>query len=392
MARLQVSLIWPGCAQGKYMIKARGYILAVLSWGSADGPLTGWGPFAYVPVDPAGNGAFFFSGRRGIPPGATHVRATCISHDFKSEAVIQTEIAPRFLLPQSNESAVQRFSVLTDLHLASKPWKIRQALRNAASDVVFLLGDSTNDGIPSQFVAFDGCIAQSAPDKVILPAIGNHDVTHPKDKSGDGCEDYAAFQEGCLKRAAERGIDICRDPDSLAWATRLGSLDIIGMQCVASGRRFHFPEERQLDWLERRLKAQGDAAWHVMLCHAPLLAHNPNRNDGQPYLDKDRRLQTMVDQTGNVLFLSGHTHASPNTIRGSAEWDDRRNNLYLNCGSVVDTATEGEDGLMSADWKDGCVTELKVSEDAIEIDTQSVATGTHFPRGFYRFPKGKDNE
>ena len=385
MAKLQISLIWPGCAQGKYAIKARGYILAVLSRGNADGPLAGWGPFAYVPVDPAGNGSFFFSGRRGIPPGVTHVWARCISHDFKHVESISTEIAPRFLPLQRDESAVKRFSVLTDLHLAAKPWKIRQALRNAESDIVFLLGDLTNDGMPSQFETFEGCIAQAAPDRIILPVIGNHDVAHPKNKSGDGCEDYAAFQGKCLKRAVEMGIGICRDPDSLAWATRLESLDIIGMQCVVSGRQFRFPGERQLDWLEKRLGEQSDAAWHLILCHAPLLAHNPNHNDGQPYLDKNRRLQAIVDRTGNVLFLSGHTHVSPNTIRGLAEWDDRRNNLYLNCGSVVDTATEGDEGLMSADWKDGCVTELKVSEVAIEIDTRAVATGTCFPRGYYRF-------
>ena len=41
MIRLQTSLIWPGCAQGKYTIKAKGYILAVLRWGTAAGPLPG---------------------------------------------------------------------------------------------------------------------------------------------------------------------------------------------------------------------------------------------------------------------------------------------------------------------------------------------------------------
>lgn len=385
MAKLQVSLIWPGCAQGKYTIKARGYILAILSWGNADGPLADWDPFAYVPVDPAGNGSFFFSGRRGIPPGATHVWARCITHDFNGAEDISAEIAPRFLPPANDDPAAKRFSVLTDLHLSARPWKIRQALRSAASDIVFLLGDSTNDGTPAQFEAFEGCIGEAARDRAILPVIGNHDVVHPKNKSGDGCEDYAAFQANRLKHAAECGIEICRDPDSLAWATRLGDLDVVGMQCVVSGRKFLFPEERQLDWLEKRLDEQGDAAWHAILCHAPLLAHNPNRNDGQPYLDRNRRLQAIVDRTGNMLFLSGHTHVSPNVIRGSAEWDDKRNNLYLNCGSVVDTAAEGENGLMAADWKDGCVTELTVSKDAIEIDTRSVATGTHFPRGCYRF-------
>lgn len=54
--KLETKLIWPGCAQGKYIVKAKGFILAILSWGREDKPLADWGPFAYVPVDPAGNG------------------------------------------------------------------------------------------------------------------------------------------------------------------------------------------------------------------------------------------------------------------------------------------------------------------------------------------------
>ena len=394
MARLQIDLIRQGCAQGKYNIKARGCILAVLSWGTADGPLADWSPFAYVPIDPSGNGSVFFPGMRSIPHGVTHVWARCISHDFREAMEISAEIAPRFQPPSSPnpDHAEQRFSILTDLHLSSKPWRTRQALRMAQSDVLLLLGDTTNDGIPSQFETINSCISEAAPNRILLPVIGNHDVTHPKDKSGDGCEDFAAFQDQCLTRAQKMGVDILRVPDSLAWSAQIGGLDVIGMQCVVSGRRFLFPEERQIEWLESHLNEHVTAAWHLILCHAPLLAHNPNRSGGQPYLDKNRRLQGIVDRFGSILFLSGHTHVSPNLTRGTAEWDDERHNLYLNCGSVVDTATDGDGGLMSADWKDGCVTELKVSVDAIEIDTRSVVTGTHFPRAYYRFIRQMDND
>lgn len=392
MAKLQISLIWPGCAQGKYTIKAKGFILAVLNWGNAEGPLEGWGPIGYIPIDPAGNGSLFFPGRRGIPPRATHVWAKCVSYDFRAEEDISAEIAPRFLPSTGIDPDERRLSILTDLHLSSKPWKISQALRSAGSDVVLLLGDSTNDGFQTQFEMFEACIAEAAADKLVLPVIGNHDVIHPKYKDGDGCEDYAAFQAKRLQHAQANGLDACRDPDSLAWTARFGEMDIIGLQCVVSGRKFLFPEERQLDWLKKHLTEQEDAKWHLIMCHAPLLAHNPNRSDGQPYLDKNRRLQAIVDQMGNVLFLSGHTHVSPNVTRGSAEWDEGRNNLYLNCGSVVDTATEGDDGLMAADWKDGCITELAISGNMIEIDTRSVTSRTHFPRGYYHFQRTKDDD
>ena len=131
MIKLQTSLIWPGCAQGKYIVKAKGFILAVLKWGDCSAPLEGWGPFAYVPVDPAGNGCFFFSGKRGIPGEATHVWARCYAPDFSSYEDASAGIPERYLsCGETREDAV-RFSILTDLHLSSKPWKIRRALRTA---------------------------------------------------------------------------------------------------------------------------------------------------------------------------------------------------------------------------------------------------------------------
>ena len=57
MIKLQTSLIWPGCAMGKYIVKAKGFLLAILRWGDANGPLPDWSPI--VPIDPAGNGECF---------------------------------------------------------------------------------------------------------------------------------------------------------------------------------------------------------------------------------------------------------------------------------------------------------------------------------------------
>ena len=139
------------------------------------------------------------------------------------------------------------------------------------------------------------------------------------------------------------------------------------------------------NWLEDHL-ANTEAAWHIVLCHAPLLAHNPNRNVGAPYLDKNKRLQEIVDQNGSIIFLSGHTHVSPNVLNGNGEYDAEHRNIYLDCGSVVATDTSGEMGLMSPDWEDGCLTELAITQDTVEISMRSIQTGVIFPRGYYRFP------
>ena len=385
MIKIQTSLLWPGCAQGEYTVRAKGCILAILRWGNKDKPLSDWGPFAYVPVDPAGNGKFYFSGRRSIPREATHIWARCFAADFDSYEDVSAEIPSKYLSTAEDHGEACRFSVLTDLHLASKPWKIKQALKAAESEIVFLLGDSTNDGLSEQFASFQALIEESVPQKTIFPVIGNHDVPHAlQDDNTDGRTNYADFQKALLAKAGEQGYRIVYEPDGWAYAVQIGCLDVIGLQCAITGRKFLFPEGRQLDWLEEHLTSTA-AAWHIILCHAPLLAHNPNRNSGAPYLNKDKRLQEIVDRKGRIIFLSGHTHVSPNVLTGNGEYDERFQNIYLDCGSVVSTDTSGEAGLMAPDWKDGCKTELIVTKDSVEICMSSIAANIMFPRGYYRF-------
>lgn len=122
----------------------------------------------------------------------------------------------------------------------------------------------------------------------------------------------------------------------------------------------------------------------MILCHAPLLKH-PNRNEGTPYLDKNKRLQSILDRNGRIVFLSGHTHTSPNLLKGNAEYDREHQNIYLDCGSTVATDISGETGLMSPDWKDGCRTEIAISRDRVEISMCSIRSGIRFSRGYYCF-------
>ena len=121
------------------------------------------------------------------------------------------------------------------------------------------------------------------------------------------------------------------------------------------------------------------------ICRPRLLhGNNPDRNTGSPYLDKNNRIQDIVDRCGGIIFLTGHTHVSPNVMTGNCEYDREHQNIYLDCGSVVATDTSGECGLMSQDWKDGVKTELIVSRDTVEICMSSIDSGMKFPRGYYR--------
>ena len=385
MIKLETKLIWPGCAQGKYIVKAKGFILAILSWGREEKPLADWGPFAYVPVDPAGNGMFCFQGQRGIPREATHVWARCYTADFAGFEDVSVKIPEKFVTDIAKATKVQQFSVMTDLHLASKPWKIKQALSVAESDTILLLGDLTNDGLKSQFEKFKACIEETVPGKKIFSVTGNHDVLHPSRACGtEEKQNYEMFQSYLLGKSKEA---IAYAPDGRSYAVRLGDVDLIGLQCVTNGRKFLF-EDGALEWLEEHLTDMKDFK-HIVMCHAPLLAHNPNRNEGSPYLDKNKKLQEIVNRHGNIIFLSGHTHVSPNILDGNCEYDEDKQNIYLDCGSVVATDTAGEQGMMHFDWKDGCKTELIITENEVGICMSSIDSGVKFPRGYYRVVMGE---
>lgn len=384
MIKLQIKLETPGCAQGIYLIKAKGFILAVLSWADENGALNNWGNFAYIPIDTAGNGSFYFSGLRAIPNNATHVLARCFSGDFLSYEDVFYKIPSQFL--SNIQEYNQSFSILTDLHLASKTWKIKQAFNSAQNKIILLLGDSTNDGYQEQFEQFKNCISEAANEKIIFPVIGNHDVLHSSvSLSDDGCKNYSDFQKYLLNIAEKNNFKIEYDNDSLAYSVRIGIIDLIALQCVISDRKFLFPEGKQILWLDNHLKNNHNASWHIILCHAPLLAHNPHRNNGNPYLNKNKLLQEIIDNNQKIIFLSGHTHTSPNLLKGNCDFDKLHKNIYLDCGSAVITDTTSEKNIISPDWNDGCITEIALNQNNLKISMKSIKTGLNFPRGYYHF-------
>lgn len=175
---------------------------------------------------------------------------------------------------------------MSDLHLSKKPWQVRKALcmaRNAG--LVLLVGDLVNDGTPEQMDLMRQCISDVLPETPVLSVAGNHD--YPRWPSPMiRVWDYQALQEWLLIRQPYP----YRLDDSGAYAVRVGNMEVIGLNCVSHWRRFKFVDGTQLKWLEDHLDGS-DAVWHIILCHAPLSAHNPKRNDRKPYLSRDEQLQ-----------------------------------------------------------------------------------------------------
>lgn len=378
--QLHVNQKLPGCADGMYTVTSKTALAAALYWATEAGPLEGWSSFAVIPIA-EGKGSFRFTGFRAVPAQATHVYARGISGDLlSSEECLEA-------LPTAPDPMVirnpLRLTVMSDIHLSAKPWVFRRALLAAEGDAILLAGDLTNDAKPEQFRQLRKAVAELCEGKPVFSVTGNHDqLRFPLPSLGEDCGCYNALEDWLWERAENMGIRWDRQ-DHGAWSVRLGDGELIGLQCVSHWRRFVFPRGEQLAWLEAHLAQTEGLPWRILLCHAPLLAHNPQRNQGDPYLSRDKDLQRILDQHRNLILISGHTHYSPNNPRGNVEMVSDKNHIYLDDGSVTPTQLNKEEPLIPPEWKQSTLWEFAIGQDQLEIKAKSAATGTIYPRGYY---------
>ena len=367
-------------ANGVYIVYAPGCVAASLFWANEVGPLADWTSFATIPIMPNGEGTFTFHGRRAIPKTATHLYVKAMRLDGTCEEMME-EIAFQGISCESEP--LMKCIALSDLHLSTKEWKVRRALKSALqADCVLLVGDITNDGTPEQMNRFYQYISEILPNTPIFSVAGNHDMPrNPIPLMMEGICDYNAFQNFLLQQAERLNWSIEYD-QSGAYVASCRDFDIIGLNAVSHWRRFVFKDGAQLDWLDKHLK-NTSTRYKIVLCHAPLLDHAFHR-PRQPYLNRNKQLQTILDEHENVIYLSGHTHYSTNCPFGCAEKDEH-GNIYINTGSVCPTLLLSNEGLRDEEWTEGNGIELKFYGDYLEVIGFSIKSKKKISRSYYRF-------
>ncbi len=389
--KLKLNLQKKGSADGFYCLQAPGCTVARLSWADEDGVLEDWTSFSYIPLDAFGKGSFRFQGGRAIPPEATHIHVRAVKNDL-----IEWDEA-LFEIPEVYRAEVAKkgthFCVMSDLHISSKAGAILRAFSQGKSaEAILIAGDMTNDGFIEQYKILEQCLMKELPETTVFSVIGNHDMLleESEEHKWDEVFNYEKFQDWllCKKNKIDVQHSIHYGPGN-AYAVRMGRMDIIGLQAISLERQFLFEDGVQLDWLNRYLTANQDVDWHLILCHAPLLRHNPKREVGinNPYLNRDKELQQIIDRHGNVVFISGHTHLSMDNLMGCVEWNEEYQNLYINVGSIRPTSMLPDEMLQPAEWTEGTFSDLFVDESEIEIVTRSVRSGKKHARGYYRIQK-----
>ncbi len=420
--KLKVHFISLGLADGRYSLRAPNCAAALLSWADSEGALEDWTAFACIPIDACGRGEFHFQGGRAIPPEATHIHVRAAKDDLTH---FEEKLFP---IPNTQKISSQgggyRFAVMSDIHLSSKPGLVKRALAGVReADALLLPGDLTNDGTKGQFELLKECIQdtvfrrsqfqntgghsrETLHGMKIFPVCGNHDRMAFSMQASEekGQNHYARFQEWLFDRMGihtsdggeKRIVGYTQGPDG-SYAFPMGQVEIIGLQAVAEQRKFLFEEGRQLDWLDQHLSGNQnirEIRWHLILCHAPLLHHSPKQEVGKnnPYLNRDRKLQEIIDRHGNVIFISGHTHLSMNHPEGCVEWDEKHGNLYINDGSVRPTDLLPGEPMQPKEWKEGTWLDITVCDRKVEIITRSVKDGRRHARGYYHIYPHADSQ
>ncbi len=226
-----------------------------------------------------------------------------------------------------------KFGLFSDVHLSGKKHRLSRALDALRDvDVILIAGDIANGGEKGQYALAREAFSEYPDSIPVFIVAGNHDI------SGDDEAAFRTFERNMLKRS--EGVFDVELGGCGAFYVRLSeNLDLTGLNPLYHQKLFRFPDRgEQLMFLEERLSGSG-CANHIVLCHLPPAAHDPQGS--RPYLsaEQDARLQKIVDGHPRVLFISGHTHLYP-----QIEPDDEHGNIYINDGSVCPTHSKASQG------------------------------------------------
>lgn len=267
-----------------------------------------------------------------------------------------------------------KIGIISDLHLFNKTLNAKRALSKLReADLLLMVGDVADRADEKQYgillELFKECFAEIP----VYSVSGNHDNPAKDD------ENYRQF-ERCINDEYSFIVDECG-----AFYKYIDErVDIIGLNPVYHQKQFYFPDRGlQLTFLQKML-VESLCCYHIVMCHPPLIAHNPQRTaDSAPYIvpQQDERLQNIVDGCENVIFISGHTHYSP-----EIEPDKSHRNLYINDGSICPTTIKDGGG----EIQQGNVTLIEIGENGLSVTVKGIHTDKIFTDVFLeRFSDAK---
>ncbi len=282
--------------------------VAALCYGDATAPLTDLLPLKLLPLDGEGRGVYDWSAELVIPGEATHLWAL---PDLDRAGGISLPL-PRD--PRATcEVPLFHFYAISDIHLVAghrspqSPSHTAWA-RIAADKPAFVLvaGDIAN-GV--QAVEYELCRQQLEaylPEVPVLVTFGNHDHHPNHDRDLPDHESREAFRRWLRARNAAMGV-VYEDEDDSLYSVSLCGMRILSLQGMDYRDKLYAVGDAALSRLETLLTEYA-AERRVVFCHYPL-----TDGRGRIYLRENVKLTRLLERQGQLLYLAGHTHDSPDS-------------------------------------------------------------------------------
>lgn len=280
------------------------------------------------------NGSFELSLPDHIPEQATHISAA--AYDGEMRIVHEETVALDKRKTAVSEKPAARTAVISDLHTIQKGKSKRllyeafEGVKEQKADFVISAGDNTNGCQQGEFDILNASVTNHLGAIPFYAALGNHDY-FSNHQEVFPCKEA---REDFLRRIKQNG-DITAAFDFGTYAARVGGIHVIFLDCIRDSRHFLFDDETE-KWLRAELsKSQGERV-RIVVNHLPLAGRALGSYKAKAYLSGDSRLQRVIDDCGQIVYISGHTHNRLDSDFPSAEQDEN-GNIYLNAGSIGNT-------------------------------------------------------
>jgi len=219
------------------------------------------------------------------------------------------------LLIKKNPDVRLTAALISDTHVGdafyrklSLPPGLRDISRRVKPDVLILAGDCTDNGNEANWQALQTLFKRNADGLPAILALGNHDCWTSYD---DDARTYETAKEnylrygGAIMGTTQTDIFFSREIGGYSFLV-LGSEDET-TDCVMT--------ERQLTWLQETLAAaaaKADGKPIFVINHQPMnFTHAVGadaHSNGFRSQEMSERLQAILDQYPNIIYISGHQH------------------------------------------------------------------------------------
>lgn len=270
-----------------------------------------------------------------VLPLAEHICVT--AYDKALNIIDENFVEPERKCISLPENPDVRIALISDLHTIEKGkskkmlFEAFTAVKENKADFIISAGDNTNGCQQGEFEILHSSIENHLGDIPFYSALGNHDY-FANDCSETACDEARIdFFENMLSQGEVTGRHKFG-----SYSVRIKGIQLIFLDCIAGNEKFTFDEELA-EWLENELKKSNNDRFRIIVNHLPLAAHNLGcRNKNTAFMAGNSKLQSIIDNSRNIIYVSGHTHNRIDSDYPSAEQDEN-GNVYLNAGSVGNT-------------------------------------------------------